>query len=71
MISPSDWKKTSPVEGWVCDTELKRLLQAHNELGVDIVTLDDEEDDEPPAEEPGELGRRFQTAPLAGSVFYP
>jgi hypothetical protein len=28
-------------------TELKRLLQAHNELGVDIVTLDDEDDDEP------------------------
>jgi hypothetical protein len=46
------WEEDEPVEGWVCDTELKRLLQAHNELGVDIVTLDDEdygEDDDEPA----------------------
>ena len=46
------WEEDEPVEGWVCDTELKRLLQAHSELGVDIVTLDDEdydEDDDEPA----------------------
>ena len=41
------WEEDEPLEGWVCDTELKRLMQAHNELGVDIVTLDDEDDDEP------------------------
>jgi hypothetical protein len=32
--------------GWVCDTELRRLLQAHNELGGDIMTLDDDEEEE-------------------------
>jgi hypothetical protein len=31
------WEEDEPVTGWVCDTELKRLLQAHNELGGDIV----------------------------------
>jgi hypothetical protein len=41
------WEEDEPVAGCVCDTELKRLLQAHNELVVDIVTLDDEDYDEP------------------------
>jgi hypothetical protein len=26
------WEEDEPVAGWVCDTELKRLPQAHHEL---------------------------------------
>ena len=45
------WETDEPVEGWPHETELQRLLQAHNELGADIVIFEEEADLDDEADE--------------------
>jgi hypothetical protein len=37
------WDEDEPVEGWTCETELQKLLQAHHDLGTEIVVDEDDE----------------------------